>query len=622
MNMVESGTSVRSCFIVDCFCSSAVRPSKAFESGVNAIPLSVDLWVHYMDYVVDTYKEQDETQEGFVRSMFDRAIIACGSDFKSDKIWEAYLSWERNAERWSRVTYVYDRLLATPNSKYAQQWAKFQEHIKCRYANEVVSPEDLSALKRILRGDPLPEEGAEAPPGVEEAENADGTKVQEPLTEEDNKSLQQIILDTREKIHQKTTEEVKARWLYEDGIKRPYFHVKPLENVQLQSWRDYLEFEVKQTNETRSRILFERCLIACALYEEFWLRYIHYLETLESASEDEIRKVYERACTIHLREKMKLQLNWALFEEEKGKIEQAIKILNEIQTSFPDALEPKLQLISLERRQGNLTKVDQMFISAISSVQSSSDKITKTYTDLILRYARFIALVADDNNRAVSYLVEKIADVVTKETMTEEQQSHVETLYWALIDRAMATSPPNLSFVAEILQKCSKGIFSIKIRTNFAEKFATFVTECGPKGFSVSEAGRVLRQVRLELKNATQSEIGDGTDEAKKDESGKSSEKSQSATTNGNAAVTSYGSAGYSQSTNYPMQSPPMNGPPPSHPTSHPPPQGSYGGGYNQGYQQGYPQQQYQGWGYQGQQGYGYNQQNWGQGYSNYYGQR
>ena len=55
-------------------------------------------------------------------------------------------------------------------------------------------------------------------------------------------------------------------------IRRPYFHVKPLEKGQLRNWREYLDFEVAGGSHERIVILFERCLIACALYEEFWLK--------------------------------------------------------------------------------------------------------------------------------------------------------------------------------------------------------------------------------------------------------------------------------------------------------------------------------------------------------------
>jgi len=55
-------------------------------------------------------------------------------------------------------------------------------------------------------------------------------------------------------------------------IKRPYFHVKPLEKGQLKMWKEYLEFEIEKGDTHRILILFERCLIACALYEEYWIK--------------------------------------------------------------------------------------------------------------------------------------------------------------------------------------------------------------------------------------------------------------------------------------------------------------------------------------------------------------
>lgn len=48
--------------------------------------------------------------------------------------------------------------------------------------------------------------------------------------------------------------------------------MKPLERCQLKNWQDYLDFEIEQGDRTRIIVLFERCLIACALYEEFWAK--------------------------------------------------------------------------------------------------------------------------------------------------------------------------------------------------------------------------------------------------------------------------------------------------------------------------------------------------------------
>ena len=61
-------------------------------------------------------------------------------------------------------------------------------------------------------------------------------------------------------------------------IKRPYFHIKPLDKAQLRNWEDYLNFEIAEGNNDRIILLFERCLIACALYERFWCKYARYIE--------------------------------------------------------------------------------------------------------------------------------------------------------------------------------------------------------------------------------------------------------------------------------------------------------------------------------------------------------
>lgn len=48
--------------------------------------------------------------------------------------------------------------------------------------------------------------------------------------------------------------------------------MKALEKTQLNNWKEYLEFEIENGTPERVVVLFERCLIACALYEEFWTK--------------------------------------------------------------------------------------------------------------------------------------------------------------------------------------------------------------------------------------------------------------------------------------------------------------------------------------------------------------
>ena len=38
-------------------------PHQVFERGLKAVPLSVELWVHYLSFTIATFKEQPEPEE-------------------------------------------------------------------------------------------------------------------------------------------------------------------------------------------------------------------------------------------------------------------------------------------------------------------------------------------------------------------------------------------------------------------------------------------------------------------------------------------------------------------------------------------------------------------------------
>ena len=115
--------------------------------------------------------------------------------------------------------------------------------------------------------------------------------------------------------------------------------MKPLERSQLKNWRSYLDFEVKEGDHERTIVLYERCLIACALYEDMWIRVgwlqfcavtssLQYARYLESRSDtDAARMVYKRACQIHLPKKPNPHLAWSAFEEKLRELAVLVKSL-------------------------------------------------------------------------------------------------------------------------------------------------------------------------------------------------------------------------------------------------------------------------------------------------------
>lgn len=52
--------------------------SQVFERGLKAIPLSVDLWIHYLNYCKTTFADDEQ----FLRDQFEKALDACGLEFR------------------------------------------------------------------------------------------------------------------------------------------------------------------------------------------------------------------------------------------------------------------------------------------------------------------------------------------------------------------------------------------------------------------------------------------------------------------------------------------------------------------------------------------------------------
>nr|CAD7265385.1 unnamed protein product [Timema shepardi] len=219
-----------------------------------------------------------------------------------------------------------------------------------------------------------------------------------PKTDEETTALRERIISLRRKVHKATTTAVADRWNFEEGIKRPYFHVKPLERCQLKNWKEYLDFEIEHGDHDRVLILFERCLIACALYEEFWIKFVHYLES-KTEMDDKIRDVYERACTIHHPKKPSLHLHWAVYEESHKNYDKASDILTNLEKVVPNMLQVAYRLINLERRRGNFERVCELYEHYITN---SKNKVIAN--NLAIKYARFNWKVKGDIETSVSIL--------------------------------------------------------------------------------------------------------------------------------------------------------------------------------------------------------------------------
>ncbi|CAH2045350.1 unnamed protein product, partial [Iphiclides podalirius] len=369
---------------------------EVLERGLKAIPLSVDLWIHYLNHIKATRTED----LAYIRAQYERAIEACGLEFRSDRLWESYIKWEAENGTALNVTVIYDRLLATPTLGYTSHFDNFQEHVMSEPVAGVVSRAELVRLRGEVREATGAQPQLDLPPGEDEP-------LDHVASEEEAQAIKERVIAARRKVHKTTGEEVAARWTFEEGIKRPYFHVKPLERCQLKNWKSYLEWEKQHGSFKRALVLHERCLIACALYEEFWMRLIKFLEERIDSEPDLVpveREVLERACTVHHLDKPELHLHWAHFEEEHGNPTKAAEILDRIEKTCPNLVQIQYRRVNLERRRGDFDKCCQLYEGYIATAKNKAIS-----SALSIKYVRFLFHIKRDASAAKKAIDDAIA---------------------------------------------------------------------------------------------------------------------------------------------------------------------------------------------------------------------
>ncbi|XP_008283678.1 pre-mRNA-processing factor 39 isoform X1 [Stegastes partitus] len=376
---------------------------EVYRRGLQAIPLSVDLWLHYLTFIKENSDPNDPETEGRIRASYDHAVLAAGTDFRSDRLWEAFINWETEQQKLANVTAIYDRILGIPTQLYSQHFQRFKDHIQANNPKHFLSEEEFVQLRLELSKSSLaamvsddgessaPQE--ELPPGTEDL--PDPAKR---VTEIEN--MRHKVIEVRQEVFNHNEHEVSKRWAFEEGIKRPYFHVKALEKTQLNNWKEYLDFEIENGTPERVVVLFERCLIACALYEEFWIKYAKYLE---GYSTDGVRHVYKKACTIHLPKKPAIHLLWAAFEEQQGNVEEARSILKTLEETVSGLAMVRLRRVSLERRHGNLEEAEALLREAMESAKNATE--TSFYA---VKLARQLMKVQRSLSKARKVLLEAI----------------------------------------------------------------------------------------------------------------------------------------------------------------------------------------------------------------------
>ena len=278
--------------------------------------------------------------------LFERGASCVGLDFLAHPFWDKYLEFEERLEAHDRIFPILDRIVHIPMHQYARYFERYRHLAQSRPLNELL-PADMLAQFRAE----IMTEGPDR--GELEIEREMRTRI-------DNFHLE---------IFARTQTETTKRWTYESEVKRPYFHVTELDEGQLVNWRKYLDFEEVEGDYNRTQFLYERCLVTCAYYDEFWLRYARWM-LAQPGKEEEVRNIYQRASMLYVPiSRPAVRLQYAYFEESVDRIELAKDIHQAILINLPGHIETIVSLANLSRRHGGLDAAIEVYKSQIDSVQ-------------------------------------------------------------------------------------------------------------------------------------------------------------------------------------------------------------------------------------------------------------
>jgi pre-mRNA-processing factor 39 len=250
-----------------------------------------------------------------------------------------------------KIFSILSRVIKIPMHQYARYFEKFRHLTHSRPVVELVPAEILSRFRAEVESESAGYQGG--PKGVSEME----------IEREVRTKIDNFYLETFTSTQAETTK----RWTYESEIKRPYFHVTELDYAQLANWRKYLDFEESEGDYSRAVFLYERCLVTCAFYDEFWFRYLRWMSAQDDKQE-EVRNIYQRASTVYVPiSRPGIRLQYAYFEEMSDRADLARDIHEAILDRMPGHVETIISWANLERRQHGLEAAIQVYKAQIDN---------------------------------------------------------------------------------------------------------------------------------------------------------------------------------------------------------------------------------------------------------------
>ncbi|XP_035550356.1 pre-mRNA-processing factor 39-like isoform X7 [Juglans regia] len=347
----------------------------------------------------------------FSGRLFERGLAYVGTDYLSFTLWDKYIEYEYMQQEWGRLAMIYTRILEYPNQQLDRYFNSFKELAGSRPLSELRTAEEAAAAAAAALSEASVQanEGEVHPDATEQSPKL----VSSGLTEAEE--LQKYIA-IREEMYKKAKEFDSKIIGFETAIRRPYFHVRPLNVAELENWHSYLDFMEREGDFNKVVKLYERCLIACANYPEYWMRYVLCMEA--SGMLDLANNALARASQVFVKRQPEIHLFAARFKEQIGDIPGSQAAYQLVHTEIsPGLIEAIIKHANMEYRLGNLEDAYSLYEQAIAIERGKEH--SQTLPMLYAQYSRFVYMISGNEEKAREILLQALEHVQPSKPLLE-----------------------------------------------------------------------------------------------------------------------------------------------------------------------------------------------------------
>ncbi|KAK7247229.1 hypothetical protein RIF29_42107 [Crotalaria pallida] len=400
-----------------------------FERAVLAATYSVGTWLDYCSFGMSAFEDPSD-----IRRLFKRAISFVGKDYLCHTLWDKYIHFEFSQQRWISLAHIYIQTLKFPTKKLHQYYDSFIKLVT--FLEEGVASLDNSPKE--LESEPC------FAGEIRTCCNDDKIYcIIKDMMDSSLGSTTSIAINKYriigEQLYLNACDLDSKISSFEANIGRYYFHVRPIDACQLQNWHDYLDFIELQEDFDWAVKLYERCLIVCANYPEFWMRYVDFMET--KGGREIANHSLNRATETYLKRVPAIHLFNARFKEQIGDVLAArAAYIQSGKETDSDFVENVISKANMEKRLGDIESAFSIYKEAIEV--AAAEKKFNALPIIYIHFSRFKYMSTNSVNAARDVLVDGIRNLPQNKVLLEEliklSMVHGGPMHMAEIDSVVA----------------------------------------------------------------------------------------------------------------------------------------------------------------------------------------